>query len=217
MYIIHAIFIQEDKTRFKCKVLYKNNIIDCYVPCSCKLSKLLRLKAGMDVLLTQNKNSKKLFYSMCAIKIADKYVIINPTFANYAFKRYLEEKSIEYSSEYLFNNYRSDFFIHKSKEIIEIKSVLSDRDIVLFPQIQSDRFLSQMQTLEKLLDDGYKCKLILMILNPNIKKIYLNYDMKICPQIINCIKKGLVLLCYNCILDSKREPFLYESSVSLII
>ncbi len=51
--VCEAKLISEGKTRFICDVDYQGKSIECYVPNTCKLSKLIHLNHN-DVLITKN-------------------------------------------------------------------------------------------------------------------------------------------------------------------
>lgn len=216
MDLLKANFLREEKSRFKCKILLNHLEIDCYVPCSCKISKIFLIKEGTQILITKNKKKKsKLEYSIVAVKNMNNYLIINPSLSNYAYKAFLASTGTDYFSEYSINEYRTDFFIPQKKEVIEIKSILSETNIVSFPQINSERFLLQLKSINQLLDEKYTCKLIFSIFNPTIKKIKFDSKKKIYKLLIDCLAKGLIIECVYCFLDDKNEPSIIKGNIEI--
>ena len=217
MCLYEAFFHNEGKTRFKCTIKFNNEIIECYVPCSCKISKLYELKEDQPVLITSNSlKEAKLKFSLIAIGTQKKNILLNPLLSNYAYKNYLQSKKIEAKSEFQIDRYRADFFVEAKNEIIEVKSILSDKAAVLFPQVHSSRFISQLKEILLLLEKKYKCTLLLSVLNPNIKKVLLDNSKPEGNLIKQCIGKGLKINLLNCILDNNNIPIMRKSKTTLI-
>lgn len=217
MELFLAYFIKEENTRFKCRVNFCNSEIICYVPCSCKISKLYELKEGQPVLITSNSLKESKFkFSLIAIGTQKKNILLNPLLSNYAYKNYLQSKKIEAKSEFQIDRYRADFFVEAKNEIIEVKSILSDKAAVLFPQVHSSRFISQLTEILLLLEKKYKCTLLLSVLNPNIKKVLLDNSKPEGNLIKQCIGKGLKIQLLNCILDKNNIPIMRKSKTTFI-
>ena len=54
--LVYGTFIEEVKNRFLCKVKIQDEIIECYIPSSCRLENFIRLN-GSTVLLKENKTN----------------------------------------------------------------------------------------------------------------------------------------------------------------
>ena len=53
--LVYGVFVAEEKNRFVCRVIVDSEEIECYVPSSCRLEKLINLE-GCQVALRPNKS-----------------------------------------------------------------------------------------------------------------------------------------------------------------
>ena len=66
--LIYGIFKTEEKNRFICKVVVDSEEIECYVPSSCRLEKLVDLE-GCQVALRPNKSQRtRTRYALYAVR-----------------------------------------------------------------------------------------------------------------------------------------------------
>lgn len=79
---LKAIFVREQNTRFLCDVRLGDAEIECYIPASCKLSKLIDL-TGKEVILQPVESKKaRTDYSVYAARLGRYYVLLNLAEAN---------------------------------------------------------------------------------------------------------------------------------------
>lgn len=202
-----GVFIKESKNRFICEVMIQGYIEECYIPSSCRLENFLDLP-GKEVLLSKNKSiNRRTKYSVAAIRYKNSYLLLNTSVSNtlifnnlhlrrFSFigprKNIIKEKKI--------GNYKADIFIQEeNKTIIEIKSIICSSNEAKFPTVYSQRAIDQLKHIKVLMANGYKACYFFVSLNPYVKGLEINSDIKEYHTLLNeCIKQGMVLKGYNC-------------------
>ena len=117
--LIKGTFLEEGKTRFVCTVMLGDQIVQAFVPMSCKLSSLIPLRT-YPVLLEPIKDSATgLHYKLFALKNGSWYIPIEGIFANQVVSQYLTQHYKSIQTEKLFGDYRADFYIPKTKTIVD--------------------------------------------------------------------------------------------------
>lgn len=200
--LISGILISEMKNRFLCLVRIGEDIVECYIPSSCKLSNFLSLD-GKEVLLkrTQGKNTRTEF-AVYAVKFRRSYLLLNLSQANRAVENEIHRRFFkdlgsrrQVSREVTVEGYKSDLYIHDTKTIIEIKSLLTTEKKGDFPTVYSERANNQLRKIMRLLTEGYKVCYMLVSLNPYVEVIELN---KAEPEFRNlfleCAKRGMICI-----------------------
>lgn len=142
-----AIFLEESRHRFICTVLKNEIKEECYVSSSSKLSKYIPLK-NCKVLLSDNKDIKRRTrYTLEAVKYNDILYYVNFNKVNQLYEKYLLSNGITTENIYreciIENIIKTDFFI-KNQGCIEIKSLLSNTNKIIFPDISSNRLERQL-------------------------------------------------------------------------
>lgn len=173
MQIIKGKFIEECPNRFLALVDINEEVMECYVPSSSRLSNYLKLE-GKEVLLTENKNKKsRTQYTLYAVKYYGKYILLNLNNINKIVgQKYLNRSDISYEKN--IDGYKSDIFLNNDKKIIEIKGLIGIKKEVYFPTVYSERAIIQLEKLKALLLEGYKVEYYLVSLSPIIRKINKN-------------------------------------------
>ena len=92
MEYIKGTFLREQKTRFLCDVVVDNKDVECYIPVSCKISKLVDL-TGKEVVLqpVENINARTKF-SVYAARLGKYYVLLNLAEANRVLEAQLQRR-----------------------------------------------------------------------------------------------------------------------------
>lgn len=203
-------FVRELKNRFLCEVVIDGKVEVCYIPSSCHLSNFLQLEGKMVLLVPTAAKKSRTSYAVVAVKFKRSYIVLNTSYANrlveysirsrklsYLGKRknYLREKNIE--------NYKCDLYIEDTRTIIEVKSVITNNDIGLFPTVFSERSLIQLGKIKELLQSGYKVDYIIISLNPYVKSIKLLKDTQFYVEFSECINQGMRVHAYNCKIQNK--------------
>ena len=165
---IKATFVTELPVRFRCIISIAGEEKECYVPSSCKLEPLIKLK-NKEVLVRKQDSGKTSLYSLVAVKHKSNYVLLNSSYANQLFMESVARRLFGFLgkrkkviSEYTLSDYRCDFYIEDTNTIIEVKSIISDKDKVFFPAMESKRFLHQLSTIKANMIAGKKSNLIVM-------------------------------------------------------
>ena len=219
---IPGIFLSELKNRFLCEVKIDGKVEECYVPSSCHLSNFLQLK-GKRVLLvpTQGKNPRTR-YALYAAPYRRNYIILNTSLSNVAIEKGINNRRFSYlgkrsdvQKEHSVDGYKADIYIPNTKTIVEIKSVLSNKDEAIFPTVYSERTQNQLKRIQEMLDKGYNVVFIIVSLNPYIKKITIDKSTGFYSELMKCLGKGMDFRAYtsqlcNYEIEIKKQiPLLY--------
>lgn len=199
--IIRGIFKEELKNRFFCLVEVVGVDTLCYIPSSCRLSNFIDLK-GKTVLLTPNKSlNTRTQYSVHALFVNGQYVLLNMSTSNRIIEQNINSRRFSFLGkrrtvykEHIIEGYKSDLYIEDTRTIVEIKSFLSFERSARFPSIYSERALNQLEKLSSLLSSGYNVCYLFASLNPCVKELCINEEVKGYYSLIQeCIKKGMCM------------------------
>lgn len=206
-------FISESKNRFLCTVQVDGAEEVCYIASSCRLDNFIDLR-GKNVILVQNtgRNSSTR-YSVLGVKHKKSYILLNTSWANRAVAADIHGRRFsflgkrpEIKNEAVVNGYRSDFYVPRTKTVIEVKSVISTSNTAKFPTVFSERTLHQLDMIESLLSEGYRASFIIISLNPYVKEIRLLENSECCAHLKRCCELGLILKSFACRLSVDGEP-----------
>ena len=197
--LIIGTFIKEEKNRFICLVEINGKETVCYIPASCRLSNFLNLE-GRQVLLRPIKSEKaRTKYSVFAVKSRRRFIPLNLSVANRAIEEQINRRIFSFLGkrkniirETSIAGYKADLFIHDTKTLIEIKSILSFNDEALFPSVYSERAVKQLGQIKELLIQGYRVCYMLVSLNYTVKVLRLNPLMREFNELfLECINLGM--------------------------
>lgn len=219
---ISGVFVKELKNRFLCEVKIDGKVEECYVPSSCHLSNFLQFKGKRVVLIpTQGKNSRTK-YALYAAPYRRNYIILNTSLSNVAIEKGIHNRRFSYlgkrsnvQKEHSVEGYKADLYIPQTKTIVEIKSVLSEKDEAVFPTVFSERTQNQLKSIQEMLEKGYKVVFIIVSLNPYIKKLTIDKSTEFYSELTRCIEKGMEIRAYTSHLKDyeieikKQIPLLY--------
>ena len=179
--IIFGTFKEELKNRFLCSVIIEGQEELCYIPSSCRLSNFLDLTNKVVLLKPTISPNTRTKYSVYAVKLHGRYVLLNLSQPNKLIKDQLHRRYFSYlgtrkkiRTETLVGEYKADIFIEETNTILEIKSLLCFEQSALFPTVYSERAIEQLNKLSSLLNKGYKVCYLFMSLNPTVKDISIN-------------------------------------------
>ncbi len=196
--MITGIFKEEANGRFIAIIEVNGKLEECYMASSSKLNKLYNLK-DKEVFLEKNigKNTRTK-YVVQALKDKNDYIWLNLKELNNLYYRQILEKNISIICEKKINkNLRIDFFDKEQKELIEVKGILSQNSSAIFPSLETERFYRQLKEIYKWKN---KKRLVIILMNPNIKEIKLNKEyIDIYDQLIKCIRNDLKIEIYKII------------------
>lgn len=212
MEYIEGLFVEEEKSRFLCRVKVDGIEEKCYVPSSCKLGKLISLK-GERVWLKPIKSEKtELRYSLYAVKKGRSWILLNLSEANSILGDQLQRKRFDFLGERQdlvyekpVEKYKADVYLSNSRTIVEVKTVLTEERQGVFPGVSSKRTVSQLKQLSALLEKDYKACLMLMSLNPCTKSIRFTEDIK--GYVQDSVDKGMICKGYS-IRFRNRKPII---------
>lgn len=219
---ISGVFVKELKNRFLCEVKIDGKVEECYVPSSCHLSNFLQLKGKRVVLIpTQGKNPRTK-YALYAAPYRRNYIILNTSLSNVAIEKGIHNRRFSYlgkrsnvQKEHSVEGYKADLYIPQTKTIVEIKSVLSEKNEAVFPTVFSERTQNQLKSIQEMLEKGYKVVFIIVSLNPYIKKLTIGKSTEFYSELTRCIEKGMEIRAYTSHLKDyeieikKQIPLLY--------
>lgn len=199
MEYIKGTFLREQKTRFLCDVAVGDKEIECYIPASCKIGKLVDL-TGKEVVLQPVESIKaRTDYSVYAARFGRYYVLLNLAEANRVLEAQLHRRYFSFLGkrkrtyrEKVIEGYKTDLYIEDTNTLIEVKTLLSFDEEGSFPSITSIRAEQQLEKLSELLDRGYNVVYIVMSSNPKVKSIVLNNNyVRYCHLFRVCLDKGM--------------------------
>lgn len=193
--MITGYFIEECKNRFLCLVDVEGNIVECYVPSSSKLSKLISLQKRKVMLINNVGKKLRTRYTLHAVFVQNRWILLNLNSINDLVFEALSRTYIgSIKREYYVGNYKSDFFCYESKEIIEAKGILSNEETVCYPSASSGRHLRQLYSIEQLLKEGYRVRYVFVLMNSVICNIVLNkQEQELVTLFYRCLSLGMKL------------------------
>ncbi|MBQ3641299.1 DNA/RNA nuclease SfsA [bacterium] len=198
--MIRGIFKKEHKHRFLCQVLVDKKSELCYVANSSHFSDLISLE-NKKVLLRANKGKNlKTRYTLYAVNSENTNIRLDLKELNNIFFQYLKDnkKYLPIKKEYIISGYKTDFYIEKTKQVYEIKGVLSKTNIANYTFKDHNRAYNQLQKIKYLLSLGYKINFVFILLNPKIDTFILSDKrLKENKLFLNCIKSGLKVCFYK--------------------
>lgn len=182
-HLIHGVFIAEEKNRFICRVAVGSEEIECYVPSSCRLGKLIDIR-GCEVVLRPNKSEgTRTRYALYAARKGKQFVLIDQTEPNRIVERYLHNRRFSFlgkrtciQREKTIDGYKYDLFLPETNTVIEIKSILSFGSRIEFPNVLPQRGTRQLKQLYSLMKKGVKVCYLLVSLNPQIREIHIGEE-----------------------------------------
>lgn len=196
---LHGFFVKELKNRFLAEIEIDGNLEVCYVPSSCKLSRLIDLSGRETLLLPVKKKDARTKYSVYAVKAGANYILLNLGECNAIlekeiYRRYFSflGKRTKLFREANIAGYKADLFIEDTNTIIEVKSVLSNEKRAMFPSVHSRRALLQLEKISMLLEDGYSVCYVFASVNPKTKVLYIDEtNNEYCKLFRECVSKGM--------------------------
>lgn len=197
--MITGYFIEECKNRFLCLVNVDGCSVECYVPSSSKLGKLISLQNRRVMLINNVGKKLRTKYTLHAVYKKNRWVLLNLNIINdLVFDALVDSYNGPIKREHYVGNYKSDFYCQESKEVIEVKGILSDDETVSYPSASSGRHLRQLCAIEQLLKDGYSVKYIFVIMNSVTRNIILNKQEQDLVMFFNkCLVLGMQLVFFS--------------------
>lgn len=202
---VYGTFRTEIKNRFLCNVNIAGEEVTCYIPSSCRLSNFIDMTGRMVLLRPIETPNARTPYAVYAVKYRKNFILLNLAQANriieaQIYRRYFSflgmRKNVQ--REYKIGNYKTDLFIHDTNTLIEIKSTLSFSRKSIFPTVYSERAVKQLKEISRLLDEGYRACYILVSLNPSVKEIVINAEVKdYYNTFMECIEKGMTYCAFS--------------------
>lgn len=199
---IEGTFIRESPNRFLCEVEIFGEVHECYIPSSSRIENYLSMR-NKKVLLTENKVKRRTKYSLFAVSVKEKYVIVNLNMVNSLLKNLILQGKLKDYKGYLAKNevytdgYKADLLLCKGEvEIIaEVKGVISEQSIVCFPQVHTERGVQQLIQLKSLLLHGKKVHYFFVSLSPFVNTIKIsNNNVKYLEAISSCLELGMKII-----------------------
>lgn len=192
-------FVRELSNRFLAEVILDDKIEVCYVPSSCRLSKLINLDGRETLLLPVKKKEARTKYSVYAVKDGKNYILLNLTECNSILEKELQRRYFSFlgkrkklQREANIAGYKADLYIEDTNTIIEIKSILSSERRAMFPSVSSRRALAQLEQISHLLEKGYSVCYIFASVNPRTKAIFIDEsNTEYCKLFRKCVEKGM--------------------------
>lgn len=217
---VNGIFVEECKNRFLCLVKIKRETHLCYVASSARLSNFVDL-VGKKVLLLANKGtSTRTEYTLYAVNSGYGYIVLKLSVANTLLEDIMRKeypRSISIQKEKSTpEGYKSDLLINSTPQVIvEAKSIITDKDTVVFPSVTGERSIKQFSALQDALRIGYKVRYCLVLLSPTISEMVLDSSMEeFCMGLEKCIQLGMLVEIYR-LRNTRKLRFYLERDKEL--
>lgn len=197
---IYGVYKRELKNRFLCIVEVNGEELLCYQPISCKLSNFLDPVNKLVILIQIMKKNSKTKFAVYAIKIGREFILVNFQSVNKIFVEQIKKRKFKYfgkrnivHTEKFIDTYKADVYLEESRTIIEIKTIISFEKNVLFPNMDTERFIKQLNKMQNLLENGYGVCLIFAILSSKTKEISFDINNKKFYDLFQrCLEFGMV-------------------------
>lgn len=221
-HLIHGIFIAENKNRFICRVAVDSEEIECYMPSSCRLEKLIDIR-GCEVVLRPNKSENaRTRYALYAVRKGRQFILIDQTEPNRIVEACLHSRRFSFlgkraciQREKTIDGYKCDLFLPETNTVIEIKSILSFGNKAEFPNMIPQRGTRQLKQLHSLIEKGVKVCYLLVSLNPQIREIHIGEEYaEFHYAFQQCINAGM--LCKGISIKLVNETPEIQSTVPVI-
>lgn len=221
-HLIHGVFIAENKNRFICRVAVDSEEIECYMPSSCRLEKLIDIR-GCEVILRPNKSkSARTRYALYAVRKGRQFILINQNEPNRIVEACLHNRRFSFlgkraciQREKTIDGYKCDLFLPETNTVIEIKSILSFGGKAEFPNVLPQRGTRQLKQLHSLMEKGVKVCYLLVSLNPQIREIRIGEEYaEFHSAFQKCINAGM--LCKGLSIKIVNETPEIQSTVPVI-
>lgn len=215
--LIEGIFKYECKNRFIAIVNINGIDTECYLSSSTKISHFIDLTNRIVFLTINSKKNSRTKYTIHSTIINGVHILLNLNYTNKLFYTKILKGNTCYEPEKTINsNLKVDFLCKNTNEIIELKGVLSEVERATFPHHTSKRIIRQLKEFKK---ENYTVKLILILMNPNIKIITLDKENKEFYNIFKVLKNKLHIEIYSYMFENSQEyliPEQYELNNDII-
>lgn len=211
--MVEGIFLRECKNRFLCEVEIENGeIVECYVPSSCRLSNFADF-GGCPVLLTENtKKATRTQYALYSVRYQRSHVLLNLKETNRIVAENLQSRRFSYLGdrkivlrENWLDDYKYDLYLPNTETVIEIKSILSLEKSQKLPVIHSERALRQLGIMSELLQKGYKVYYLFITMNSKTGCLYFENDGSVYSKLLlENIKRGMICKAYSVRIRAKQ-------------
>ena len=220
--LLTGIFKEELKNRFLCLVEVNGADTLCYIPSSCRLSNFLDL-TGRTVLLKPHLSSQsRTKYAVFALQTTGRhYILLNMSESNRIIEAAIVKRRFSFlgkrtqiKRESTVEGYKCDLYIEDTKTVVEIKSLLAFNKQAVFPSVFSQRAIDQLKSIKELLEKGYRVVYVFASLNPEVKLVTINNDIKDYYRAFkDCIEKGMVIKGYT--FEETEGEFAIKASVRI--
>ncbi len=206
-------FISETKNRFRCIVKIDNLLHECHIASSSRLEHFINLEGKQVILTPVRSTSAKAKFTVYGVRHKRGFILLSTLAANQAIKSSLFSRTLsclgkrsDVKSEFTVHGYKADFYIPGSQTIIEVKSVITEKNIAVFPSDNATRILGQLEALAELLKIGYNAHLLIVSLNPYVKQVEINANERFRDALTSCVSAGLNVSAFTCRLSSEGVP-----------
>lgn len=200
---LKATFKCEGKSRFTCTVFLDEKEVECYVSSSSKLSKYLSF-SNNEVLISKNGSDKlRTKFTLEAVKVEDTYYYVNFNRVNRLYEEHLYNKGFAaediYREHNIKNIIKTDFLINEHA-CVEVKSLLSIQNKILFPDKSSLRIKKQLLGYIELLELDFEVTFAFVAMAEGICHFEFN-DNNVELYFSKAISCGMQIEAYSLIYD----------------
>lgn len=198
-----GVFTKEGQTRFVAWVEIDGRSRKCFVPTSTKVSRFLD-PVGRTVKVEKVNDH----FQVEAIRCGRSWVLVNSSKANDLFRAHLEAQGRKVAQELTVGGYRFDLYSRKVG--YEIKSLITDKRKLVYPNAPSERRERQLERLMDLLRKGQKVEWVFVSLSPMLKCLVLNSEDEFVKMLVEAQALGLKIRAYGLSQGKSLSPLKIE-------
>ena len=216
-------FVKEDKYRFQCWVDINGEVLRCYLPANCKLERFISLKDKKVILSRYSGKNDKFRYKVEAVRYKNTTILLNLNYLNTIVEREIKRKIFDFLGERtnvikekIVHGYKSDLYIADTETLIEIKSVLTLKESVVYPQAYSEHMLKQLNVLKRIAEEGKEVYYFIVGLSPSIKEIIIDSTYEKYGILLNeCQHAGVKIKAFS--LRYYRGKYRIKEEIKIIL
>lgn len=192
-----GIFLEESKNRFRSLIEIDGKAEPCFICSSSKLSPLITI-INKEVLVREVLGKKaKVKYALFGVKTKTGYTLLDLNYVNNLLyekiansKKYKAKAWTCQREKKVLGRVKTDLLVEKGQQkiVYEAKAIISKGATAIFPSIEGERAVRQLQEFKLLLKKGIEVNYCLFLLTAGIKTVGINTENK---AFAKAFKQGL--------------------------
>lgn len=208
-------FLEEGKNRFRSVIEIDGKAEPCFICSSSKLSPLITL-VNKEVLVRAVAGKKaKVKYALFGVKTGTGYTLLDLNYVNALLyekiansKKYKAKAWTCQRERRVLGRVKTDLFVENGEQkiVYEAKAIISKGKTAIFPSVEGERAVRQLQEFKALLKKGMEVNYCLFLLTAGVETVEINIANKgFAKAFKQCLKKGMRVKIYEVLW--KKENF----------